>query len=138
MAAPMRMASTLLISGKVVMRQRKYTEVEMTEADATRRPIYAVVSYWQEIKTHSPTIQLSPRSLFTTHRVICPAAWMTSRLQKPSASWKTGVLYLSVLSQAPMETFCNRPSGPKIQSWIDVKSERLPPNVLSTQPALFV
>jgi hypothetical protein len=40
MATPMRMASTLLISGNVVIRQRKYTEVEMMDADAMRRPIY--------------------------------------------------------------------------------------------------
>lgn len=38
-ATPMRMASTLLISGNVVMRQRKYMAVEVIQADVIRRPI---------------------------------------------------------------------------------------------------
>jgi len=40
MAIPMRIASTLLISGKVVILHRKYTELEMIEAEVMRRPIW--------------------------------------------------------------------------------------------------
>jgi hypothetical protein len=39
---PISVASTLLISGKVVIRQRKYTELDMIEADNTSNPIYMV------------------------------------------------------------------------------------------------
>lgn len=39
MAAPISMASTLLISGNVVIRQRKYTELEIMEAETTSNPI---------------------------------------------------------------------------------------------------
>jgi hypothetical protein len=89
----------------------------MIDAEETRRPIYTLVSISNILQYQKTlTIQLSPRSLFTTQRVICPAAWITSRLQKPSAIWKTGVLYLSVLSQAPIEALCSSPSLPKIHS----------------------
>jgi hypothetical protein len=84
------------------------------------------------------TIQLSPRSLLTTHRVIWPAAWMTNKLQKPSAIWNTGVLYRSVLSHAPIEALCRRPSLPNIHSFTVLKSDLLPPNVFAAQPALLV
>lgn len=47
------------------------------------------------------TIQVSLRPLFTSHLVICPEAWMTRRVQKPSSSWKTGDEYRSVLSHPP-------------------------------------
>lgn len=40
----MRMASTLLISGKVVMRQRKYTDEDIMEAEVMRRPICSTVN----------------------------------------------------------------------------------------------
>lgn len=63
---------------------------------------------------------------------------MTSRLQKPSAIWKTGVLYLSVLSHAPIEALCSRPWLPKIHSCTVLKSERRPPKVRSTQPELLL
>lgn len=110
------------------------------EAEVTRRLICIKVSGLDSVQDmkNTLTIQLSPRSLFTTHRVIWPAAWMTSRLQKPSASWKTGVLYRSVLSQAPMDALCNSPWLPKIHSLTVLKSDLLPPNVFSTQPVLLV
>jgi hypothetical protein len=38
-ATPIRMASTFPISGKLVMRHKKYREVEKMEAEAIRRPI---------------------------------------------------------------------------------------------------
>ena len=38
-AAPMRIASTLSSWGKVVILQRKYTELDMMDADATNKPI---------------------------------------------------------------------------------------------------
>lgn len=38
-ATPIRMASTLLISGKVVTLQRKYTELDMMEAEVSMKPI---------------------------------------------------------------------------------------------------
>lgn len=137
MAAPMRIASTLLISGKVVIRQRKYTELERIEADMMRRPICerlirCIEQHWQ---IH--TIQLSPLSLFTSHLVIWPAAWITSRLQNPSPIWKTGVLYLSILSQPPIVTLSRRPPGPNIHSYTLVSCALFPPKVRSTQPELL-
>lgn len=44
MAAPIRIASTLPISGKVVILHRKYTELEITDADTIKRPICDLVS----------------------------------------------------------------------------------------------
>lgn len=40
MAAPIRMASTVPISGKVVMRYKKYMLLEIMEADTASNPIY--------------------------------------------------------------------------------------------------
>jgi hypothetical protein len=40
MVTPIRVASTFPISGKLVILQRKYTELEMIEADSTRSAIY--------------------------------------------------------------------------------------------------
>ena len=62
------------------------------------------------------TTQVSLRPRFTNHRVICPAAWITSRLQKPSSSWNTGLEYLSVLSHPPNVTFSSTPPCPKNHS----------------------
>jgi len=62
------------------------------------------------------TTHVSLRPRFTNQRVICPAAWMTSRLQKPSSSWNTGLEYLSVLSQPPSVTFSSTPPCPKNHS----------------------
>lgn len=48
--------------------------------------------------------------------MICPEAWITSRLQKPSSSWNTGLEYRNVLSQPPSVTFSSRPPCPKNHS----------------------
>jgi hypothetical protein len=40
MVTPIRAASTLEISGNCRTRQRKYTELEIMEAERTRKPIY--------------------------------------------------------------------------------------------------
>jgi hypothetical protein len=83
------------------------------------------------------TIQLSPRSLFTNHRVIWPAAWITSRLQKPSPTWNTGVLYRSTLSHVPIVIISMRPSTPNSHSYTSMSWARFPPKVRSTHPELL-
>src|SRR4051812_25502992 len=85
----------------------------------------------------SHTIQLSPLSPLTNHLVIWPAAWITSKLQKPSPTWNTGVLYRSSLSQLPTVTFCTSPSLPNSHSCTLVSCALFPPNVLSTHPELL-
>ena len=40
MATPIKMASTLLISGNVVIRQRKYTDDEIMDAEVNSKPIW--------------------------------------------------------------------------------------------------
>lgn len=87
--------------------------------------------------TSNPIIQVSlPRPRFTNHLVICPAAWMTSKLQKPSASWNNGVEYLSMTSQVPTVIISKRPPEPNIHSLIPVSCARFRSNVLATQSPL--
>lgn len=63
------------------------------------------------------SIQLSPRSLrLTSHRVSWPVAWMTSKLQKPSQSWKKGDDHRRTLSHRLMVAVSRTPPGPKIHS----------------------
>src|SRR5690349_9414193 len=63
---------------------------------------------------------------------------MTSKLQNPSASWKNGTEYLRSLSHVPTVAASAKPLGPNIHSRTLASCARLPSNVLSTQPPLFV
>ena len=63
---------------------------------------------------------------------------MTSRLQKPSASWNSGVEYVSSLSHVPTVSASYNPPGPKIHSATLVSLDRFPPNVFASQsPPVF-
>src|SRR2546423_12000624 len=82
-------------------RHRKYTELDVTEA----------------ARTMIPSIQLSLRSLrLTSHLASCPVAWMTSKLQKPSHSWKTGADHRRNLSHKPIVADSSSPPRPNIQA----------------------
>ena len=62
---------------------------------------------------------------------------MTSRVQKPSRSWKTGPEYLSILSQLPSITVSSTPSLPNTHSvQLVLLDWNTPPKVLSTQLVL--
>lgn len=63
---------------------------------------------------------------------------MTSKLQKPSESWKTGVDHVKSLSHAPTVAVSARPSGPNIHWLTEVSSALFPLNVRSTQPRVSV
>jgi hypothetical protein len=62
---------------------------------------------------------------------------MTNKLQKPSRIWKTGVLYLKTLSQAPIVKEYNKPSAPNSHSLTLVSCDLFPPNVRPTHPELL-
>jgi hypothetical protein len=62
---------------------------------------------------------------------------MTSRLQNPSTSWKTGVDQRNNVSQLPIVTVSTKPPWPKIHALIEVSAARFPSNVLSTHPLLL-
>ena len=84
------------------------------------------------------TIQASLRPLLPRHRVICPAACITNKLQKPSASWNSGVEYLSRLSQVPTVIISRSPPPPNIHSLTLEFCALFPSKVLATQsPLLF-
>ncbi len=66
----------------------------MTDPEKTRRVIYATSAMIKNKKKHTAqtrTTHVSLRPRFTSQRVICPAAWMTSSVQKPSSTWKMGL-----------------------------------------------
>ena len=84
------------------------------------------------------TIQVSLLPRLTSHLVIWPAACITNKLQKPSASWKKGVEYLSNLSHVPTVNVSSSPPDPKIHSLKLACWALFPSNVLATQsPELF-
>lgn len=64
MAAPIRMASTLPISGKVVILQRKYTELEMMEAETISSPIYKPLA---SLNTKIHMVRSLPSSYHRAH-----------------------------------------------------------------------
>lgn len=132
------MASPLPIAGNLVTRHRKYTELEIIDADMTSSPIYSrKIRHIRVRMSRQHTIQLSLfPDLFTSQRVTWPAAWMTKRLQKPSHSWKIGVDHHNILSQPPTVTVSSSPSGPNIQSRNEASSALLPLKVRSTQLVL--
>ena len=108
----------------------------MMEADNTSNPICTQsVTHMHGVTGKLHTIQVSLRR-FTSHLVICPAACITNKLQKPSASWKNGVEYLRSLSQVPIVIISRRPPEPNIHSFTLESCALLPSNVLATQSPL--
>lgn len=67
----------------------------------------------------------SLRPRLTSQRVIWPAAWITSSVQKPSSTWKMGLEYRSTASQPYRAADSTTPPRPKNQSFQLVLAGRL-------------